>query len=69
MLRQQKNRHPKVGGVRKAVGCGAEFYQIGKLHFDLHCLVKLLKAPNTAGTFQFKVRHSNLYGGNDETFS
>ena len=30
-------------------------------------VVKLLKAPNTAGIFQFTVRHSNLYGGSDET--
>ena len=32
-------------------------------------VVKPLKTPNTAGIFQFKVRHSNLYGGSDETHS
>ena len=30
-------------------------------------VVKPLKTPNTAGIFQFMARHSNLYGGSDET--
>jgi len=30
-------------------------------------VVKPLETPNTAGIFQFKVRHSNLYDGSDET--